>query len=164
MLPASVRSQVTWTTPSWSSTLLTFLIGNLFCNFLLVVGVICWAFRAANISLIYLAAIVAVYYAWITSTKAHITGWRSGKDSFLRLFRNWIRYFDASVIMDGGIEPGKQYVFCCSPHGIHGFGTGVLMDEASPFFERFPFLRGKLVRPGHLSSSFKFDALVEPPR
>lgn len=63
----------------------------------------------------------------------------------MSMFSGWTDYFEPRVIIDGELKDGKRYIIGCSPHGIHGFGTGVLMEPGSEFFKRFPFMEGKLV-------------------
>lgn len=145
MLPASAAAQVRYTNPSIRSTIVAFFIGNLFANFLILVAACVVILRFFQVPVAWTAAVVAAYYAHVFTAKAHVTGWASGKRGVLSIFSGWTDYFDPRVIIDGELKEGKRYIIGCSPHGIHGFGTGVLMEPGSEFFKRFPFMEGKLV-------------------
>lgn len=129
------RRGATWTRPTLSETLSAFFVANMFGNALVLCAALAWALPARL-----LLAALAAYYAWVFSSRAHVTGWRWRLGSF-----HWLRYFDPVVIVEPGLAAGRQYIFAVGPHGIHGFGTGVLMDESSALFAAAPFLRGRLV-------------------
>lgn len=145
MLPAAAEAQVRRTSPSLRSTIVAFFIGNLFANFLIIVAACIFVLRFFHVPVAWTAAVVAAYYAHVFTAKAHVTGWASGKRGVLSLFSGWTDYFEPRVIIEGVLQEGKRYIIGCSPHGIHGFGTGVLCTEGSDFFKRFPFMEGKLV-------------------
>ncbi len=44
-------------------------------------------------------------------------------------------------------EVGKKYIFASHPHGIHTWGMGAFQYQGAdhPFFDKFPFLRDKMV-------------------
>lgn len=158
LLPSSVRQQVRWTQPTLKGTLFTFLLGNLFANWLGLVAVIVAVCRALDVPLFYLTPLLAVYYAHVWLQRAHVKGW-TGKSAVGGFFKRLLlgggvlsHYFDFRCILEkdqknkeNNIREGRRYLFGYSTHGIHGFGTGIFMDPASPFFQAYPFLKDRMV-------------------
>jgi len=147
---APVTGGAVRTSPTLAATIGAFVAGNLFGNFLLFGAVFVFFWGELGLSLQTLAAVVVGYYIHCLSSNAHISGWqltRGGRNVVGSWLTSWMAYFDPIVLIDGGLAEGNQYVFAYAPHGIHGFGTAVLMDEGegSPFFRAFPWLRGRLV-------------------
>jgi hypothetical protein len=90
----------------------------------------------------------ALYAALIVCSRAHHTGssrWPAFCKSFF--WRSPFNYFEMKLATDATLPEGRKYVFGCAPHGIHGFFLSMLTYEgdSSPFYRRFPHLRGRLV-------------------
>lgn len=138
---------VSYTNPTLVQTLSAFFIGNLFANFLFVVGALVAIFRYFNAGYALLGVVVA-YYALIFSSNAHNDGGMAAlRPYLLPLLSHLGEYFGLKEKYEGGLTEGGKYVFACHPHGIHGFGTGIFMHDgpSSKFYQAFPFLRGKVV-------------------
>lgn len=92
-------------------------------------------------------AVAALYAGHMWASRAHVRGWawRPLTTGYGRLAGAWLRYFAPALVVEPGLVAGRQYIFCCAPHGIHGFGTGLLLLEDSAFYAAAPFLRGRLV-------------------
>lgn len=147
-----------FTRPTLGETIAAFFVGNLFCNFVLLVAAVYAACRALGLEYWLLTTVVA-YYAFLAGSAAPKKG---GLKAFRDRFAPWVRlvsrYFDLQHVFDGELEPGTRYIFGVHPHGIHGFGTMAFMDTGSPLYERFPFLKGRVV--GHVASILFWIPLV----
>mmetsp|Transcript_22819 Transcript_22819/g.51725 ORF Transcript_22819/g.51725 Transcript_22819/m.51725 type:complete len:381 (+) Transcript_22819:237-1379(+) len=45
---------------------------------------------------------------------------------------------------DARLDPNRQFIFACHPHGIHCFPLGLFHNKGSPFDERFPGICGNI--------------------
>jgi hypothetical protein len=144
-LPPSVA--VKYTSPGLLQTAAVFFVGNLFANFLFLVAAVVLLSRYLHIWGLFVAIIIA-YYASLAASKAHKTGGlQSLRPWTIGFLKHTREYFDLQQIHEGGLKDGEKYIFCCHPHGIHGFGTGIFMDDSntSELYALYPFLRGKVV-------------------
>lgn len=137
------------TEPSLVDTIVAFLIGNLFANFLLLLAALVVLARALHLE-VALGLAVAAYAARIWTSRAQFTGEARWPALARSLFcSSPFDYFGMELICDEKVQlpAGEKFVFACAPHGIHGFGLGMLTYEgdSSPFYRRFPQLRGQLV-------------------
>ena len=129
------------TSPTLLQCLAVFFVSNMFMNSVLLMLAAAWLLPPR-----YAGALFAAYYAHVFWSRAHVHGWswrplaRGG-----RAASAWLRYFSPAIVVEPGLRAGAQYIFACSPHGIHGFGTGFLLAEDSAFYDAAPFLRGRLV-------------------
>ena len=93
------------------------------------------------------SALLTAYAAHVWWSNAHVSGWAWRPLARAGLFTAWWRYFSPEIVVEPGLTPAHpQYIFACAPHGIHGYGTGVFVeDDASPLYAAAPFLRGRVV-------------------
>eukprot|EP00123_Amoebidium_parasiticum_P011910 comp20984_c0_seq1/m.28110 comp20984_c0_seq1/g.28110 ORF comp20984_c0_seq1/g.28110 comp20984_c0_seq1/m.28110 type:complete len:354 (-) comp20984_c0_seq1:196-1257(-) len=118
-----------------------FIIGNLFCNCLIVFGVAHYVLSHVGIEWMLLPFVV-IYFVNVYTSKAHITGektwdfWRGVYTSGLIT-----EYFPMRVLSSASLPPTKQYVFGFHPHGIHCLTMFELCYTKSQFHEKFPGLQ-----------------------
>ena len=131
---------IVWTTPSaWETTVVLlmssiFYVSMLFVASLFLLLPFTWAL-----------ALLTTYMTYVWWSRAHVHGWTWRPLARGGLSAAWWSYFDPVVIVEPGLTPGRSYIFGCGPHGIHGFGTGIFIDDASPLYTAAPFLRGRVV-------------------
>lgn len=135
------------TSPSLTDLVVAFFIGNLFANFLLLLVVLLLVARALHLE-IALGVVFAAYIIQVWLSKAQYTG-DARWPAFLRatFCSSPFNYFDMRLLCDAQFSADQKYIFACAPHGIHGYGLTMLTYEGddSPFYARFPHLRGRLV-------------------
>jgi len=141
------RFDASLTSPTLLDTIIAFLIGNLFANFLLLLCVLIVTAQLLGLQYV-LAALIVIYSIRVFSSRAQFTGsarWTAFCSS--AIWASPHAYFRMQLLCDALLPPNQTYIFACAPHGIHGYGLGMLTYEGqgSLFYAKFPHLRGKLV-------------------
>ncbi|XP_076453482.1 2-acylglycerol O-acyltransferase 2-like [Babylonia areolata] len=102
-----------------------------------------------------------VYAAWFYyDRKTHLQGGR-GKDSVRRwrLWKHYRDYFPITLIKTCDLDPSRNYIFPCHPHGVMCFAPFLhFSTEASGFSDQFPGLEPHLMT---LSIQYKYPLFRE---
>jgi hypothetical protein len=134
-----------FTDASLLDTIAAGIVGNLFGNSLCVLAIVLATSRYLGVTPYVLAVFGAYWGHAVFVSKAHIVGAPRAWFQNSALYRHLSSYFGFSLVGDAPLQPGQKYIFCVAPHGIHGLGTGAFMHHGSCFYERYPFLRGRMV-------------------
>lgn len=103
-----------------------------------------------------------LYFAWAFIIDKD-TPYRGGRFfPFLRrldIWRHYAEYFPLHLIKTHELDPSKNYLFGCHPHGVMAFGTsGNFASEGTGFSKLFPGLKTHLIT---LNIQFKIPIFRE---
>ena len=88
-----------------------------------------------------LALLYGVWWLWdvqVCNTGGRKTAWVHWFRSW-RLWTHMRDYFPIKLVKTAELDPGRNYILCCHPHGIICFGcSNAFACEANGFSEKFP--------------------------
>jgi hypothetical protein len=77
----------------------------------------------------------------------------------LGIWKHYVEFFPLNLIKTHDLDPSKNYLFGCHPHGVMGFGTaGNFATEATGFSKLFPGVISHLIT---LNIQFKIPIFRE---
>ena len=114
-----------------------------YCSMFMVLPIVCITF---SIILLFtpLFWLSLLYYTWIFyDTAIRKTSSRGGRrwDAYRRsvLWRYFCDYFPISLVKTADLDPEKNYILGCHPHGVLSCGAiGNFGTEATGFSEKYP--------------------------
>ena len=127
-------------------TFIVWLIATLFMLGHLLCVILCLFMLYLNI---YTRLVVLLYLGWAFIIDKD-TPQKGGRAlPFLRrltVWKHYVEFFPLSLLKTQELDPSKNYVFGCHPHGVMAFGTtGNFGTDATGFSELFPGITAHLV-------------------
>ena len=130
-----------------------FLFGHVLCI------ILCLLMLYFNI---YTRVFVLLYLGWafiIDKNTPHRGGRFLPFARRLGIWKHYVEFFPLNLIKTHDLDPSKNYLFGCHPHGVMGFGTsGNFATEATGFSKLFPGVITHLIT---LNIQFRIPILRE---